>query len=518
MLERFQDTLIELHRQPQPPDSISTLILRAEGLSKSFGGVSVLKNLNLTLRTGEVVLLQGANGSGKTTLLNVLTGLLEPDSGLIEYWANGSSLRFAFPRRWWQAYNPFDGFKPENLARMQTGRTWQDVRLFGSLSLKDNIAVAAPGQPGENPFLALVSPKSYAREAEVSSNAKARLASLGLIGRELSSADKISLGQSKRVAIARAINAGARLLFLDEPLAGLDRDGIADVVELLHKLVQDHQTTLVIVEHVFNQPHLHSLTTTEWVMEKGKLFQSAGNERVFANSLGNSVRSRINRPGWFPLLAEGAEIVDESLPRGAVLTRIKKNHRRQTATDPVLKIRDLTVLRGSRMVVGTEDDGITRGLSLDLHSDEIVLLQAPNGWGKSSLLGAIAGLLPVSNGDIVLHGKSMARLAPWDRVRMGLSYLSSTRPYFEHLSASENLALANNALWRNASRVEISSLSGGQRQHLALKAVINSQRQHRYLMLDEPFVGLDADITRSVCQEILTFSAQVPCLIALPLT
>jgi ABC-type branched-subunit amino acid transport system ATPase component len=512
------DTVLQRDQLSKPPEPAAPVILRVESLSKAFGAVSVLTGVELTLRAGEVVLLQGANGSGKTTLLNILTGSLEPDSGLIEYRTNGSPLRFVFPRQWWQAFNPFDRFKPESLARIQMGRTWQDVRLFGSQSLRDNIAVAAPSQPGENPLRALVSRTSSSHESEVSSYADARLASLGLAGRELSSADKISLGQSKRVAIARAVNAGARLLFLDEPLAGLDGDGVNDIVGILHALVREYGITLVIVEHVFNQSHLRSLTTSQWLLENGKLIQSFGNghDHVTASISGGV---NVNRPGWFSLLATpGSEIVDEPLPRGAVLTRIKSRTQGRAPSDPVLSIRNLVVRRGYRTVVGLGDTRDAPGLSLDLNGDEIALLQAPNGWGKSSLLECVAGLLPPAKGDFFLNGSSIARLAPWDRVNIGLSYLSSNRPYFERLSAAENLALAGIPIPDGALGAAISSLSGGQRQRVALEAIIRSKREHRYLLLDEPFVGLDADITRSVCQDLLALSAKVPCLIALPLT
>jgi ABC-type branched-subunit amino acid transport system ATPase component len=517
MLETCDEAMIKLTRSRQSLEPVGPIVLRVNGLSKSFGAVSVLNDLSLTLKAGEVILLQGANGSGKTTLLNVLTGSLEPDSGLIEYSTNGSSLRFMFPRPWWRTDGPFDGFRPENLARMQIGRTWQDVRLFASQSLRDNIAVAAPNQPGENPFRALVSSRSSARETEIRSKVDARLASFGLAGRESSSADKISLGQSKRVAIARAVQAGARLLFLDEPLAGLDGDGVASVVELLHSLVREQGITLVIVEHVLNQRHLSSLTTAEWIMENGKVLQSPGNcsSRTMAD---NAVLANVTRPAWFSFLTpEGTKIIDEPLPRGGVLTRIKRRPLLPAATDPILSIRDLVVRRGYRRVVGLGDDGDTLGLSVDLYDDEIVLLQAPNGWGKSSLLDAIAGLLPTSKGDIVLNGKRLDRIAPWDRVKLGLSYLSANRPYFESLSAAENLALAKNLSSRSASDTATSSLSGGQRQRLALDALIGSKRRHHYLMLDEPFVGLDAGITRSVCQDLFAFTNKVPCLIALPL-
>lgn len=120
----------------------SRVVLRAQGLRKAFGGQRVLDDLDLILHEGEVVLLRGENGSGKTTLLNILTGNLEPDTGTIEYLADSTPRSYSFPRRWWQELNPFDHFTPEFVAREGIGRTWQDVRLFGSQSLRDNFGLA----------------------------------------------------------------------------------------------------------------------------------------------------------------------------------------------------------------------------------------------------------------------------------------------------------------------------------------------------------------------------------------
>lgn len=133
-------------------------VLETTGVKKSFGGQVILESVNLKLQRGEVVLLRGENGSGKTTLLNILTGNLKPDAGTVQYLADGTHRAYRFPRRWWQELNPFDYFTPEFVAHKGMGRTWQDVRLFSSQSLRDNIAVAEPSQPGENPILALLSP------------------------------------------------------------------------------------------------------------------------------------------------------------------------------------------------------------------------------------------------------------------------------------------------------------------------------------------------------------------------
>ncbi|MEW8052322.1 MAG: ATP-binding cassette domain-containing protein, partial [Candidatus Thiodiazotropha sp.] len=138
--------------------------MRAGGLRKSFGGQVVLNGADFELHEGQVVLLRGANGSGKTTLLNMLTGHIEPDAGTIELRTNGAIEHFRFPRKWWQELNPWDHFLPERVARAGVGRSWQDTRLFSTLTLCDNIVVAGPeDRHGHNPVHILFSPKQARR-------------------------------------------------------------------------------------------------------------------------------------------------------------------------------------------------------------------------------------------------------------------------------------------------------------------------------------------------------------------
>jgi len=505
---------------------LAPVLMRAEGLRKAFGGQVVLDGVDLELRQGEVILLRGENGSGKTTLLNILTGCLEPDAGSIQYLADGTPRAYRFPRHWWQELNPFDHFTPEFVAREGVGRTWQDIRLFDSQSLRDNIAVAEPGHPGENPLLAMFAPgASVRRETAINHEADAILARLGLAGREDSSADKISLGQSKRVAIARAVAAGARILFLDEPLAGLDRQGVNDVLSLLESLVADHQVTLIIIEHIFNQPHLHGLITTDWLLANGVIQRSCIDKRDSTTALSpltNSSGTANPRPVWLKLLAgENTEIEDELLPRGALLTRIRRPGGSKHPLRPVLEIRDLIVKRGSRTVIGSDEDSNRVGFSLTLYEGEIAILQAPNGWGKSTLFAAICGLIKVAQGEVLLNGQPLEQLQAWDRARLGISALPSDHHTFPTLRTKDVLKLVGNT---NASAAAdlgeldnrvCSSLSGGERQKVALRALLSSTGAKATLLLDEPFAALDGDSSRNAAENLVSAHFDT-CLITSP--
>jgi len=468
----------------------SPVILRSQGISKAFGGQKVLDGISLQLRRGEVVLLRGDNGSGKTTLLNILSGNIEPDAGTINLSANGSTEIFAFPRPWWKQLNPFDHFTPERLAREGVGRTWQDIRLFSTLNLRDNIAVASPDQLGENPLLALFK-NSAIRKQETSNLTESQemLEDLGLGTRVTASADRVSLGQSKRVAISRAARAGARILFLDEPLAGLDGAGIKQVLNMLEALVRDENVTLVIVEHVFNIPLLLNWATTVWTLKRGHFsvqLPAEVQEEVKADGV-NNLRS------WMLELAgSDGQIIDRPLAGGATFSTVIPSGRQPGKV--LLEVSRLMVHRGSRLIIGDGSNHPTEGMSFTLREGEVCVLQAPNGWGKSTLLDAIVGLLPISNGEIRLRGQPIQSLSAWDRANLGLTFLQSRNNTFSNLTVEESLRLTEQvSLPESLSPLltrKISDLSGGQKQKLAIYTALRSD-QSRIRLLDEPFSMLD---------------------------
>jgi branched-chain amino acid transport system ATP-binding protein len=465
-------------------------VLRASGLGKAYGGQRVLDGASLTLHPGEVVLLRGANGSGKTTLLNVLTGNLEPDAGLIELGSGPMKDRFEFPRNWWRRLSPANRFTPERVAHRGVGRTWQDLRLFASQSLLDNIGVATPGQIGENPFRALISPSAVrAQDREIRRAADHALGELGLAERVDSSADRISLGQAKRVTIARAVQAGARILFLDEPLAGLDAGGLGEVMALLRRVSRESGVTLVIVEHVFNIPLVLELADTVWTLRDGRLDVEAPSD-VLAEHVGETDEERVRR--WSRVLRLDGTVETHRLPKGGLLTTLVPSG--ATRDEVVMEVTDLVVHRGNRLVIGEELDGSIHGLSFRLFKGCPAILAAPNGWGKTTLLETIAGVGSVTRGIVRLNGIPVDRLPPWTRACAGLSVLQARNHTFPGLSTSECLRLAGTthlpASLEPLRERLVSSLSGGERQRLAIACAV-ARPGASALVLDEPFSALD---------------------------
>jgi len=409
--------------------------------------------------------------------------------------------------------NPFDRFLPEKMAQEGVGRTWQDIRLFSTQSLQDNIAVATPDQMGEHPAWSLLRRLAVREEEEAyRQRAASMLAGVGLEGREDSSADMVSLGQAKRVSILRAVQAGARILFLDEPLEGLDAPGIADVMALLRRLVHERNITLVIVEHVFNIPRILELASTVWTLNQGQLkveSPDAVRDEVDSEREENGVQD------WIRDAAGSSEITSRRLLGGAALSTFVPNGR--SAGEVVLEVEDLVVRRGRRLVIGKEDDdGTIQGLSFALRENEWGVLKAPNGWGKTTLLEVIAGTLPATRGTVRLRGDTLQDTPAWER---DVSMLQSRDHTFPTLSVREALRL---------SRVEevpsyaeplldrqMSSLSGGEQQKASLACVLEGN-DRSIRLLDEPFSALDAPTIQSLTQALIEDEIQGCTLFATP--
>ena len=457
------------------------ILLKASHIRKAFDGNEVLRDVCLEVREGEVLLLQGENGSGKTTLINILTGNLEPDKGRITLATDGKNVEhFLFPRPFWRSFLPFTYFSPERFAREGMGRMWQDVRLFKTQTLKDNIAVATPNQTGENPLSALVlTPRIKRDENEQTQKARKILSDFGLAGREDSLGARISLGQSKRVAVSRAIQAGAKILVLDEPLAGLDNNGIEKMMEFLHYLVKECHTSIVIVEHAFNIPKILDLVDGVLTLKDGAVTRNT-KEEVFAKE--NTKEHKDAMLEWLTSFAGKKGKTDiHYLPNGARLTIA----RRDPAAPSVFSVNNLTVNRGHRPV-------IVDPLSFDIHKGDIAMLEAPNGWGKSTLMDAIMGVIDVKTGSITLHGERITNKPIWARARKGLLLSRSGDVLFKSVTVNENKRLARVKKETDPKLLNRlgGSLSGGENRRISLSLALY-QHKKDIVLLDEPFQAMD---------------------------
>ena len=211
--------------------------LSGQGIAIAFGGQRVLRGVDIELEGGQIALLRGPNGCGKTTLLNILSGFLRPDAGAATLSFNGTTVDILHQ-------------SPDRLARLGIARLWQDIRLFPTMTVLENVMAASPHAIGINPAIALFALGRVKRqESAFREQAMHWLDLLGMVDRAESSGDKLSVGQSKRVAIARLLQTGAQVLLLDEPLAGLDVESAEKLVQDLNHLADTTHRAMLVVEH-----------------------------------------------------------------------------------------------------------------------------------------------------------------------------------------------------------------------------------------------------------------------------
>jgi branched-chain amino acid transport system ATP-binding protein len=391
------------------------------------------------------------------------------------------------------------------VAREGVGRVWQGIRLFPTMKTVENIAIAASNGISENPVRSFF-PNTYQIDKENKKNAVKWLSMLGLGDRLDSSCDKISLGQMKRVAIARSIQAGAKILFLDEPLSGLDEKGVAEVVQYLQMLVKQHSITLVIVEHSLNIPKVIDLVDTVWRLSKENHSQR-GYKLLIEDPRSMDMAEKKGYTALDELLKEivgyNCSATSVDLPGGAKLTTIDAS----LNDTSILEIKNLTIKRGIRTIFSNETSSSKNdqdgGLSLTLKKGQLMLLEAPNGWGKSTLLDAIAGLrngsLKITAGEVLFKGKDITSLPTHRIVKMGLSYLRANQQPFITLKIKEQLKLcqSNHVVFGEfldkTRSSKGGSLSGGEKQ----KLLINMLPDADLYLLDEPMSGLDQNSINS---------------------
>jgi ABC-type branched-subunit amino acid transport system ATPase component len=186
----------------------------AEGIVKQFRGVRALDHVDITVDEREIVGLIGPNGSGKTTLLNVASGVLRPTAGRVEVSGRTAT-----------------GKQPHVFARLGVGRTFQQIRLFGAMTVRENVEV---GAVAGRESLSSVGPL---------------LAQIGLAGDAERMAATLPYGQQRRVEIARALAGGPRFLLRDEPAAGMNESESDDLLEVIKVVRDERGLGVLIVDH-----------------------------------------------------------------------------------------------------------------------------------------------------------------------------------------------------------------------------------------------------------------------------
>ena len=203
--------------------------LRLSGLTFGVDGASILRDVDLDVRSGEFLGIIGPNGAGKTTLFNLISGLLEPTGGTMAL--AGTSLR---------------GLTPARRARLGLGRTFQTSLLFGSLTCLENARIAAAAGSGGGPRWWW---RPTSRD-QASQRALRALGAVGLAGRADRPAGVLSHGDKRKLELAILIAGGAEILLLDEPMAGVNAEDVDGLVELIAGLHAAGRTVLMVEHHL----------------------------------------------------------------------------------------------------------------------------------------------------------------------------------------------------------------------------------------------------------------------------
>jgi branched-chain amino acid transport system ATP-binding protein len=211
-------------------------LFETKGLSKGFGGVQAIDRLDLQVEEGEVVSVIGPNGAGKTTFFNVVTGMIRPDEGQIVFGGRNVS-----------------GLRPNEIVEIGIARTFQNVRLFPEMTVRENVMVSQHTRTRSGVLAAILRTPGFRREEEqIRRKAEDTLAFFGtrLIGYRFDQlAMSLSYANRRRLEIARAVATEPKLLLLDEPTAGMNPKETQELTQLVGKLRDEKGLTIVLIEH-----------------------------------------------------------------------------------------------------------------------------------------------------------------------------------------------------------------------------------------------------------------------------
>ena len=438
------------------PVRVAPMTLTVTDVSVRFGGVHAVNDVSVELRPGQVVGLIGPNGAGKTTLIDAITGFVN---------ARGRVLL---------GDRDVSGWSARRRARAGLGRSFQNLELFETMTVYENLRAASERRDPLAYLIGLVHPG----DDPLSPAALAAIREFGLEDDLDRRPDELPYGRRRLVAIARAVAAGPSVLLLDEPAAGLGDRETAELGRLVRNLAEQWGFAVLMVEH--DVPLVLRVCDQVTVLDEGVTLSSGTPEeirhdpRVVAAYLGEPVGD--------------GEAAARAAPSAPVVA------------EPLVEVNGLWA--------GYGDLPAVRDLDLTVVPGEVVALLGPNGAGKTTTLLTLAGELAPLKGDVRVLGSPSGM--PLQRlVRRGLGFVPEERAVIASLSTSANLKLNRSnvedalALFpelRPLLRRRAGQLSGGEQQMLTLARTLASKP--RLLLVDELSLGLAPLVVRRLLDAV----------------
>jgi len=450
-------------------------MLRVRDVTVRFGGIVALDNFSLDLNRGEILGLIGPNGAGKTTLFNCVSGVIRPDRGSIFFETNALT------------YAP-----PHERARLGVARTFQNLQLWGSMTVEENLMVPMDALGRRNTFSdMLYLPFSAFAERASSERARAILHVLDLDRNARTLAGDLPAGIQRRVEIARALATRPKLLLLDEPAAGLDAQETAHLAELLHAVRERFHVSMLLVDH--DMSLVMRVCDFVYVLDFGKL------------------------------LARGRPSAIRNDPKviAAYLGEESKKLTRDVVTVATARKDEPPLLEVSSLGAGYGGLEVIRDVTLSVRPGEVVACIGANGAGKTTTLRAISAMIHPRAGRVIFGGNDVTG-SPAERItKLGLIHIPEGRGLFPTVSVEDTLRLVSNSVGhevdvspafelfpklRERRRQLVGTLSGGEQQMVALARAILSQP--RLVMIDEMSQGLAPTVVRQLFDIISVFREQ----------
>lgn len=246
-------------------------ILEVDNLSMVFGGLRAVDSLSMKIDKGEIVALIGPNGAGKTTFFNCVTGVYTPTEGDVYIQAPGTAAR-----------RSIKGMKPHKITAGGLARTFQNIRLFSNMSVLENVMIGHHHRLKSEVFGAVFRDKKTRREEEqVIEDSYTILKKIGLEKHVNDLAKNLPYGAQRRLEIARAMGTNPFLLLLDEPAAGMNPHETKDLVDLILRIRDEEDISILLIEH--DMSLVMNLSERIYVVDYGKLIATGSPQEIKTN-------------------------------------------------------------------------------------------------------------------------------------------------------------------------------------------------------------------------------------------